>query len=1157
MDKLNIAKVSELKNKRWRGQWRAQMRHRQASCWIKATIFIVAATSAVSLSSAPLSEATLLRMGPMAIVPIADGTISRVETYHSSVQYGPVSSTTGCMMLRYGTFHIGYTEKGFYLAARTSLPTRPQKLADSDQVTFSLQPPTAKSPVELRVSVKDGTGVFPDGVVVKTRKLKGVTDYGALCAETEMFVPYSAIGVDRPSDGERWGVQMRVDYSSEAESGFWHLPAVPDEMGTLVIDSKMPIVGLVNFDYLECWRASNTYMISHRFDNVSDSAVKLTSRSVLKRGFGSAKLDAKAETASETIEHKVESFNGARLAAGEYRDFMHMEWSIWPGSVNVLETEALANGEVCYRRRLAWEHNRGVGWKDESGNPTLDVAFYPSVGNRFVAQYHVNKIGDLVRGNVQIANSDGKIFFEREFVGRPNLRDEKIDVKLGDLPIGDYLAKFVAVDANGREYDDERTFEVKKFAWQGNLIGKDRVIIPPFTPIHVKGAKTEFLQTSYNSSGLLWDEIYAEGENILAAPVNLILNGKSFDVKSSRVVSAEKDRVVREVTAECEAMKLTVTQDYDYDGFCLVTFAFEPESPVAVESLHIVMPLRNELVSMYNACGRGDIPRSGPEIDLTIPGGEGEVWNSDMHASKWEKAHFNVNFQPYLWVGDRAIGLCWLMENMSSGYSLDRDIPMQRLVRAGGAATLSSAIVNKRTVWDRPVRFRMGFQPTPVKPRSWGFQNVAAPCWSGYACPSNATFLCCNGESAFQMDTLTTAINTYPGNDKSFLKWVLGNEEPRDVATYHSKLKEYVDKNRKWFEECAKSPGDAFVRRNWTFGSLKEHQAKALCCYFNPLITSCYWPEYEMYKSEWGQWNWPQDNHVGEYDCKISPSRIDKLMYDANTALDDGYMGIYFDCFGCHRDYNYVINPGNAFLKPNGDVQMSVSDLLSQRELVKRAATLCHVRGLNVFGVPYVEIHTTDCMVVPVVSFGTVAITQERGVNGGEYHVRYPESFMIADTVGIQAGLAPCVISYAKLGDTARRAREFDTLVSYICAFGIFSIADGGIVYNKEFDRLWNAVFDFGWGKAEVTPHFSFDRTPAPVTHTGKDIRMTLGTKKGAALMLFGNLGEEVVVEFDLSGLNFKKAKVTNVVTGEVLAGNSFRLRRHGYAAFLVEEYIR
>lgn len=220
-------------------------------------------------SAAPLSDATFLRMGSMSVTPVADGTISRAETYHSSVQYGPISSTTGQMTLRYGTFHLGYTAEGFYFAARTSLPVRPQKLTDADRVTFTLQAPGVAKPTDITVLVKDGTGVLPKGVVAKVRHLKGITDYGVLCAETEMFVPYAALGVARPKDGDRWGVQMRVDYSGEAESGFWHLPAVPGELGTLVCDSKMPITGLVNFDYLECWRASNTYMISYRFDNVS------------------------------------------------------------------------------------------------------------------------------------------------------------------------------------------------------------------------------------------------------------------------------------------------------------------------------------------------------------------------------------------------------------------------------------------------------------------------------------------------------------------------------------------------------------------------------------------------------------------------------------------------------------------------------------------------------------------------------------------------------------------------------------------------------------------------------------------------------------------------------------------------------------------------
>jgi hypothetical protein len=73
------------------------------------------------------------------------------------------------------------------------------------------------------------------------------------------------------------------------------------------------------------------------------------------------------------------------------------------------------------------------------------------------------------------------------------------------------------------------------------------------------------------------------------------------------------------------------------------------------------------------------------------------------------------------------------------------------------------------------------------------------------------------------------------------------------------------------------------------------------------------------------------------------------------------------------------------------------------------------------------------------------------------------------------------------------------------------------------------------------------------VKHTGKDVRLTVAKKTGAALLLFGNLGEDAPVSFDLSGLGFAAGRVFDAETGETLKLNSFHIDRHGYRMIKVE----
>ena len=148
--------------------------------------------------------------------------------------------------------------------------------------------------------------------------------------------------------------------------------------------------------------------------------------------------------------------------------------------------------------------------------------------------------------------------------------------------------------------------------------------------------------------------------------------------------------------------------------------------------------------------------------------------------------------------------------------------------------------------------------------------------------------------------------------------------------------------------------------------------AKLKAFYLDPMLRSCLWPEDEMYKAEWSPYEWPRDNFMSEYGGKISGSRIDKLLYDAKTALDLGYNEIYYDVFGWHRDYNLTVNPERAYRKADGSIQIGGNDLLEQREIVKRTAVICYLNGANFDGRPTVSVHTTDCYVVPIMSFAAI-----------------------------------------------------------------------------------------------------------------------------------------------------------------------------------------
>ena len=483
-----------------------------------AVLTAIAAFPLVASVGVPVSDATLLRMAAMKSAPVIDGTISIDEQKYSSAQYGPISGNTKLMSVRYGSFFIGYTDAGIYFAARTSAPPRPQKLTVTDRVSLSLLPKDCGTPKEFFVCVADGSSNLPPDAKSAMRHPRGIDICGMECVETEVFIPFSAIGERNPTDGEKWGLQMSVCYSSEPETAYWHLPSAEGEMGSLVFDSRCPIAGLVNFNAYEQWRPRGGYFMLFRFSNPTAVDATLSSKSVLHRGIGFAKLADDPDKVEGALHNKITEFGGRTVPSGANKDFVHPEYSLWPGKVNDLDIEIAANGTTCCRRRIRWDLSRGLKWKAAESLPTLDTGFYPSAGNRFRAQYKANGKKNLIRGDIRVVGADGRTHWERTLKGKPFLPESKLfDECLPGLPVQDYVVRFAAIDDQGRKYTDERTFAVRDLPWHGKKLGTERVILPPFKPIGIAGGKIEFLQTGYRPGNVLWDEIYALGENLLAA----------------------------------------------------------------------------------------------------------------------------------------------------------------------------------------------------------------------------------------------------------------------------------------------------------------------------------------------------------------------------------------------------------------------------------------------------------------------------------------------------------------------------------------------------------------------------------------------------------------------------------------------------------------
>jgi len=437
-----------------------------------------------------------------------------------------------------------------------------------------------------------------------------------------------------------------------------------------------------------------------------------------------------------------------------------------------------------------------------------------------------------------------------------------------------------------------------------------------------------------------------------------------------------------------------------------------------------------------------------------------------------------------------------------------------------------------------------------------------------YPPPQGADFASMAAEHDM-VNTLCYPLGTVPNDDRSYYQFLFGsrNRVPTEkerqtfVDGYFSRNGEWITKNMPLVDQS--------VLRGGMLNKRKYGQ-KYFLLYHNPAIYSSCWPEAEMYKAEWLPWDYPVDDAANEYVATHTKEYIDKLLYEMRAQARMGYDGMNFDCFPLGGGFNtvigagYRVRPGKVPFIHNGNMLQTAPPgidcgmgLFTWRELTKRTATMLYVENKLTYGFPWVELHATHCQCVPVAAFCTTTITWERGSGGGEYQTRFPESYILADTVGTQAGIIPRpIVSTRGAVQGVSTIEEMKTLLAESFGFALMNHCDQGVERNhKNYAAARDAVFSFGYGAPDVRTIPFYSKEKQPVTCNAGDIRMTQVIRPdGKALLMIGNMGDTVKADFNLSGLGYGKCKITDVFTGKVIDAPSVEIPRHGYALLKIEK---
>ncbi|MCM8757157.1 MAG: DUF6067 family protein, partial [Candidatus Omnitrophica bacterium] len=339
----------------------------------------------------------------------------------------------------------------------------------------------------------------------------------------------------------------------------------------------------------------------------------------------------------------------------------------------------------------------------------------------------------------EISRAEGKI---------TNQEGETVIILKEPLPEGKYVLHSSLFKASELADEGKEEFVRQYFPWENDQLGKEKVVIPPYTPIQLQEKSLIVWGRKY----LLGDtglpiSIQADGQEILSGEISLESKQAGVTItataKSPIKISLEPGYKFPQgyekywYQATCPKVSLETTEGYgakvkgvaqlgqlgikvngqmDYTGWYRVNLQIIPEEKIKVESLDLVIPFSGKEAQLMafknsyniNSCGR-------------IPPGEGVIWKSTQISNVINCLN---SFVPIAFVGNYSRGLRWYAE-WDRGWVVEDREPLMQLERVKGKLFLRCRLVNTPAVLDRPREIEFVLQAVPMKPKPTNYRRIA------------------------------------------------------------------------------------------------------------------------------------------------------------------------------------------------------------------------------------------------------------------------------------------------------------------------------------------------------------------------------------------------------------------------------------------------
>ena len=1019
---------------------------------------------------------------------------------------GLLSGKTKRVALRGGTATLARDSKYLYLGITTKLPADSKiKLKDNDTVFFSVTAPNGKK-VELVLN-HNGKGAVPNGILQNFKMEKKNYVH-------QIAIPWTSFGIKAPAPDSVWKIQMGRVYQSPTERTQLNL-----KTPVLVrMDDHAP--ALTFKAEKSGWQTGYYPKMDWAFHNYT--AKELT-------------VEGKADIT--WIGNPIQFQKKEKLAPGKEIVFSQLLSGGADSDLRTCNMEFKSNGKPLFVHTLELGGS-GLNWQATvSSRTTFRMAIYPTLDTAKANVFNRNPglLKNFDKAEFQIIDEKGNVYSSTK-VDKEN-NQFYVEWKMPRLKDGKYFMTGKLIGNDGKNQDlEKQSFDYKRFDWENNKVGLDRVVIPPFKPLTLTKdtQNVKATLTGYTFGKNLLESITAQGEELLKKPVTFHINDYPLVIGKLKYTEVAPDRIRAEADATIGKLKAKISYDIDYDGMIWITMDFDPGKWAFIKNMHLEIPMKSEYARYLHAtCAR---TRQHPNVALADK--EGVVFNSRTNAPN--------NFLSYVWYGGAEKGICWFTETEKE-WNYDPNKATTEIIRKkDGSTVLRVSMINQKTFKKGKFSISMGFLATPVKPVMPNANRYASiQVMTGWTPPKalrvTPAVYAAKGmkpapETPFYKAKRfdTTSWEPY---DYSILRMI----KTRGLTKKQSDalIDQYIEKYMSSFSPAVKKRYKGLVDHAYSCYT-KNHDK--LLYYFNPRSALLTWDAYRILQDEWYAGDY-RNNYEGMYSAEPVKSYQDYVMPILQQYARNGLDGIYYDC-------TYESASLDKVMFPDADNKSGRRLFRNMRNLIKRTATMLYMEGRKIEDRSMVEVHMTNGAIIPMMSFASHSLGWEIFYGSKDYQDRFSHAYLMSESIGTQAG----VVSKLLIDCHNDPERLLRTALAVTLPYGLTGHLLTGGNPTASYKQTLSMLDYFGYRDPGVKIFTCFD-TKNPVRSADDRIKVLTVKFNGQYLLFAGNTGHGGKLDLDISKLGFSTPAAVDAFTGNVI-GTTNRITGempyHGYRMILV-----